>query len=573
MLNQLILGDNLEILRKMDSESVDLIYLDPPFFSNRNYEVIWGDAGEIRSFQDRWSGGIDHYIAWLKERVVEMFRILKPTGSIYLHCDWHADAYIRVYILDKIFGEQNLVSTIIWKRTSSHNDAKRKYGDLSDTIYVYSKTDKYTFNIQYVPYSEEYVEQHYSNIDEKGRRFKSTDSRSPNPRPNLVYDYKGYKPHSNGWAVSRERMEQLDNEGRLLFPKTKNGRIRFKHFLDEMPGMPVGNVWDDIKTIHAQSKERIGYPTQKPEKLLERIILASSNEGDVVLDPFVGGGTTVAVADRLGRAWIGIDQSVQAIKVSEMRLNKQQDLFSKPFVVQLHKYDYDDLRYKEAFAFEAWIVQQYGGTPNTKQRSDKGLDGKTREGVPIQVKRSDDVGRNVIDNFKAACERFDKALYDKNRQAGAPIGVIIAFSFGKGAVQEVARLRNEENLAIKLARVDEIVPVSKKPAITLDYKDMGTDAKGLRQIEFTAVGASTAGIEFYAWDWDYDESTSVFKPELLIDKTGVQQQAFKPGVYVIGVKAVDNDGLETLEVIRLKVNGGIREANAAEVAARQPKKK
>ena len=140
-INQLILGDNLEILKKIDTETVDLIYLDPPFFSNRNYEVIWGDSGEVRSFQDRWSGGIDHYIAWLKERVAEMHRILKPTGSIFLHCDWHADAYIRVEILDKAFGINNFVSQIIWKRTTSHNDSKT-IGNVHDVIWLYAKDRK-----------------------------------------------------------------------------------------------------------------------------------------------------------------------------------------------------------------------------------------------------------------------------------------------------------------------------------------------------------------------------------------------------------------------------------------------
>ncbi len=520
MLNQLILGDNLEIMRKMDSDSVDLIYLDPPFFSNRNYEVIWGDAGEIRSFQDRWSGGIDHYIAWLKERVVEMHRILKPTGSIYLHCDWHADAYIRVLVLDKVFGPENFRNQLIWKRTTAHNDAKR-FGNVHDTIFLYARDIKQSFfQPIYTTYKPEYLTQEFK-FDENGKTYKVEDLTAPSHGGNSgQFEFHGRQPGKNRmWRLSYEEMEKLWEAGRIKTDKQGIPLLRGQIvYLDEKKGMPVHDVWDDVLKVGNTAKERIGYPTQKPEKLLERIILASSNEGDIVFDPFVGGGTTVAVADRLSRQWIGIDQSVQAIKVSEMRLNKQQDLFSKPFVVQLHKYDYDDLRYKEAFAFEAWIVQQYGGIPNSKQRSDKGLDGKTREGIPIQVKRSDDIGRNVIDNFKAACERFDKALYEKNRQAGAAVGCIIAFSFGKGAVQEVARLRNEENIMIKLVRVDEIVPVSQKPTIALDYKDMGTDAKGLRHIEFTAVGTSAAGIEFYAWDWDYDEAANVFKPELLIDK-------------------------------------------------------
>jgi DNA modification methylase len=277
-MNQLILGDCLEVLKKMESESVDLIYLDPPFFSNRNYELIWGDAGEIRSFQDRWSGGIDHYIAWLKERVQEMHRVLKATGSIFLHCDWHANAYIRVYILDKIFGERNFRNDIIWyygaKATQNESVFQRKH----DIIFFYSKHENYKFKVQVQEYSE-------TSLAERDTRYKFKDK-------------EGYY--------------------RLTTRRDKNGeKYRAKVYLRE--GVAMTDVWE-IGIINATSKERIGYPTQKPEALLERIIRCASNEGDLVLDPFVGGGTTVVVAEKLNRQWIGIDQSVSAIKVSESRI-------------------------------------------------------------------------------------------------------------------------------------------------------------------------------------------------------------------------------------------------------------
>jgi site-specific DNA-methyltransferase (adenine-specific) len=324
----------------------------------------------------------------------------------------------------------------------------------------------------------------------------------------------------------------------------------------------LGDVWTDIQNVQSQSKERIGYPTQKPEALLERIINMASNEGDVILDPFVGGGTTVAVAERLKRQWIGIDQSVQAVKVSEMRLQKQKDLFSAPFSVHLHKYDYDTLRYADAFEFETWIVQQYGGTPNTKQRGDLGLDGKTKDGIPIQVKRSDNIGRNVVDNFKSASERFNKTLFNQNKTDKKPIGIIIAFSFGKGAVQEIGRLKNEEDVIIQLVTVESIIPIAKKPKLNLIFNDLGLDAKGsskeMRSIEFTATGESEAGIEFYAWDFAYD-ATNGFKADIMIDKIGKQTHLFKAGNHCIAVKVVDNEGLESLETISLTVNGVVKE--------------
>jgi DNA modification methylase len=555
-MNQLILGDNLEVLKKLDSEIVDLIYLDPPFFSNRNYEVIWGDEGEVRSFVDRWSGGMDHYIDWLKERVEQLHRILKPTGSIFLHCDWHANAYIRVEILDKIFGAQNFNSEIIWQRTNAHNDAKRKLAVLTDTIWYYGKSDKVVYNPQFSDYKEQYIEEVYKFSDEDGRRYQSVDSRSPNPRPNLMYEYKGYKPHANGWAVSLERMKQLDKEGKLIFPKDQTGRIRFKKYLDEMKGVIIGNIWTDLPVISSKSQERIGYPTQKPESLLQRIIEMASNEEDLVFDPFVGGGTTIAVADKLNRRWIGIDQSVQAIKVSEFRLNQQQDLFSSPFTVQLHKYDYDTLKNKNAFEFESWIIGQFGGTSNQKQRNDFGLDGKTNDNTPIQVKRSDNIGRNVIDNFLSAVQRSDKKLFEKNKTARKPVGFIIAFSFGRGAIEEVSRLKNRENVIIKLVEIKDIVPIAKKPTVQIQIEEVGRDKKDIRELQLTAVGHSEAGIEFYSWDFGYNPEKG-FKPEVIIDKEGHQTRKFKPGSHTIAVKAVDNDGLDTLEIIRLKVNGTI----------------
>ncbi len=328
MPNQLILGDNLALMREMASESIDLIYLDPPFFSNRHYETLWGDEGEIRSFEDRWAGGIDHYIAWLKERVFEMHRLLKPTGSIFLHCDWHADAYIRVYILDKIFGEKNFRNELTWKRKTGRgetNHKSKRFGACTDTIFFYAKSEESIFHSQFTFEAEgysEYVAKFFKFVDEKGRKYRLADLSSPNPRPNLMYDYRGYKPPKNGWAISREKMTEWDKEGRLHFPKIATGRIQRKRYLDELKGKPIQNLWDDIE-LSAQSSERIGYPTQKPEALLERIILAASNQGDLVLDPFVGGGTTIVVADKLERRWIGIDQSVAAIKVSEMRLQKK----------------------------------------------------------------------------------------------------------------------------------------------------------------------------------------------------------------------------------------------------------
>ncbi|MDR3187981.1 MAG: site-specific DNA-methyltransferase, partial [Prevotellaceae bacterium] len=302
----------------MESETVDLIYLDPPFFSNRSYEVIWGDEGEVRSFQDRWAGGIDHYIAWLKERVVEMYRVLKPTGNIFLHCDWHADAYIRVEILDKIFGKNNFRNHIIWKRTNTPKGSQfesKQFGVATDSIFFYSKTNRYFFDdkVVRIKISEELVAEKYPKKDEKGRYYEYPILRSVSKgsRPNLVYEYGGYTPPAYGWVVNKEKLKEIDSRGDLGW--RANGQPFRKFRPCEDPGLIINNCWDDILRIQSNSKESIGYPTQKPIALLERIIKCASNEGDLVLDPFMGGGTTIAVADRLNRKWIGIDQSVQAV--------------------------------------------------------------------------------------------------------------------------------------------------------------------------------------------------------------------------------------------------------------------
>lgn len=574
-MNQLILGDNLDVMRKMERETIDLIYLDPPFFSNRNYEVIWGDDGEIRSFKDRWSGGMDHYIAWLKERVTEMHRLLKPTGSIFLHCDWHANAYIRVEILDKVFGINNFRGEIIWQRHNAHNKTKNKLQVLTDTIWYYSKSDVFTYNKIYGKLSDDYKENAYRFEDEKGvyRLSDLTGSGLRSGESSLTW--KGYNPNERNrhWAVpskaietilSKEKANKLTVIEKLdllyendLIEFSKNGVPSFKRYLETSTGNLMGNIWLDIQNVQSHAKERIGYPTQKPEELLKRIIEMASNEGDPVFDPFLGGGTTAVVADKLKRRWIGIDQSVQAVKVSEMRLQNQRDLFSQPFVVQLHKYDFDTLRTKPAFEFETWIIEQFGGIPHGKKGGDQGIDGKTRDGVPIQVKRSDGIGVNIIKNFFVSIMQADKTIYEKNKAESKPIGYIIAFSFGKGAVQEVARLKNQENVIIELVRVDEIIPLAKKPALHVQLNDLGADAKALREVEFTATAESDAGIEFFAWDFDYNAAKG-FNAAVLLDKAGKQTRKFKAGAHTIAVKVIDNEGLENIEVIQLKINGVVR---------------
>ncbi|MDR0525063.1 MAG: site-specific DNA-methyltransferase [Spirochaetaceae bacterium] len=321
--NKLYLRDNLEILKNLPGECIDLIYLDPPFFSNKNYEVLWGDENEKRSFTDRWAGGLDYYIAWLYERVEQMRRVLKNSGSIFLHCDWHANAEIKVFILNKLFGEKNFRNEIIWKRHNTHSDTKKRMPILSDTIFYYSKSERVTYNPLYEPLNEEYRKSSYRYNDDDGKGYyRSSDfTQAGQGSAKRFGDLILEPPAGKHWIWSQDKIDEGISQGIIILRKGK--RPRLKRYLKDTKGQLIGNIWTDVLNVQSQAKERIGYPTQKPEALLERIIKMASNEGDVVLDPFMGGGTTIAVAEKLKRRWIGIDQSPRAVKVTELRLQKQ----------------------------------------------------------------------------------------------------------------------------------------------------------------------------------------------------------------------------------------------------------
>ena len=340
-------GDNLDILRGMNSESVDLIYLDPPFNSNRNYSAPVGSAAAGAAFKDTWTlsdldvawmgliadehpalyrmleaAGLAHgksmqsYLCMMAVRLLEMRRVLKDTGSVYLHCDSTADSYLRT-LMDAIFGAENFGSEIVWRRTNAKGLSFRGYPRNHDLLLYYVKNANFTWNRPFRPYDPEYVERFYQNVEpETGRRYTSSDLTNPNrDRPNLTYEWNG---HFRVWRWTKERMQEAHDKGIIHY--TSTGLPRQKRYLDEMQGIPVDSIWEDIKPIQARSKERLGYPTQKPLALLERIIKASSNEGDVVLDPFCGCATACVAADNLGRKWVGIDLSAKAIELVNVRL-------------------------------------------------------------------------------------------------------------------------------------------------------------------------------------------------------------------------------------------------------------
>jgi len=467
-------GDNLDQLRNLPDACVDLIYIDPPFNSNRNYEVFWGETKEKRAFDDRHES-TRAYIDYMRPRCVELARVLKKTGSFYYHCDWHASHYVKV-MLDQIFGENFFQNEIVWKRTHAHGDSKLRLANARDSIFFYSNSDAYLFKMQHLPYPQAYIEKYYRYSDVDGRKYQLVSLRSPNPRPNLVYEYKGVQPHKNGWAVSRAKMEQMDKEGRLRFPEKPNQTIREKYYLDEMHGVPLTDIWDDIPPINSQATERLGYPTQKPLKLLERILEISSNENDIVLDAFCGCGTALVAAQKLKRQWIGIDISPTACRVMAKRLKdknvcglpESEDLWAigRGFVVRDLPWTEERLRALPPFEFENWAVIALGGMKNKAQVGDKGIDGRifpvsamsnVREAgadelgleerwFPIQVKQKDKAGRPDIDAFETAM-----------RRAGCEKGFFVSFDYSGDATTEISRFFREEHRVIVPITVREIL--------------------------------------------------------------------------------------------------------------------
>jgi DNA modification methylase len=402
--NLLICGDNLRALDDLKAQGIraDLIYLDPPFFSNKHYEVIWGDEAEVRSFKDRWEGGVNVYIEWMKERVSKMYDVLKDTGSFYLHCDWHASHYLKM-MLDEVFGYNNFQNEIIWCYEIGAR-SKKRWGRKHDVLLFYSKSEEFTFNVKDV-----------------------------------------VAPRKNGTHMK----VGTDGEGRPYQEKAdrKSGKV-YRYYLDE--GTIPPDWWVGIQQLNREEAERLGYPTQKPEKLLERIIKASSNEKGIVLDPFCGCGTAMAVAQRLKRNWIGIDISPTAINLIEKRLKKIGAVKGREFDSVGMPTTIAELKSLEPFEFQNWVINEMKAKQSKKLSSDFGLDGyydKTifTERAGIQVKQSESIGRNVVDNFETALTRgkFKK-------------GFVVAFSFTKGAHEESARVKGE-GLEIKLIKVEDLL--------------------------------------------------------------------------------------------------------------------
>jgi len=411
--NLLYYGDNLDILRRyIKDETIDLIYLDPPFKSNQDYNVLFAEhngsrsAAQIKAFEDTWlwdqvaaaayenvvesgpervsqvmqgfrkflgESDIMAYLAMMAPRFVELERVLKNTGAIYLHCDPAASHYLKI-LMDSVFRPQYFRNELVWKRTSAHSDSGT-CGNTHDLLLFYTKGDTFVWNKQFQEYDQSYVDSHYRYVDSSGRKFR-TDNLTAGGLTGGGYEYEWHGV-KKVWRCPKERMAELEKSGRIRY--TKTGTAEYIRYLDEMPGVPIQDLWTDIPPVNPQAKERLGYPTQKPQALLERIILASSNEGDVVLDPFCGCGTTIVAAQRLNRSWIGIDITQAAMVVIKQRLRDTFGARALPTIIgePVSVADARALASDDPYQFQWWALGLVEARPiEQKKGADKGIDGR-----------------------------------------------------------------------------------------------------------------------------------------------------------------------------------------------------
>jgi len=421
--NTIYCGDCKDVLAKFPNECVDLIYADPPFFSNQQYEIIWRDGYELRAFEDRWKGGILNYVEWMKERLEQCYRVLKLDGAMYLHCDWHASHYLKVR-MDDIFGRENFRNEISVKRIRKNVrefETVKRLNVAFDSLLFYAKSNEHRIK---PPMKEEHKPARWHAFDANGLRT------------GMDYELFGHKPPQGGhWRWTKERAEKAIKEDKLR-PNPKTGRPEY--LIPASTHTILTSVWDDINAYSFKS----GYPTEKSEILLERIIEMSSEPLDIVLDPFCGCGTAIVVAHKKGRRWVGIDVSPTACDLMERRMRS---LGVSPNMMGMPLSE-EDLRKIAPFDFQNWVVKRLFGRVSARKSSDMGIDGYTFEGIPIQVKQSDDIGRNVIDNFETAI-----------RRKKATKGIIVAFSFGKGANEEIARAKLYDGIDIKTVTIKELI--------------------------------------------------------------------------------------------------------------------
>jgi adenine-specific DNA-methyltransferase len=607
--NYLIWGDNKLAMVSLLAEfkgKIDLIYIDPPFDVGMDFtmEVPIGDGKETTekdqstlemvAYRDMWGKGTDSYLHMMFERLTLMKELLSEKGSIYVHCDFRMNGYLR-QLLDEVFGLANFRNEITWKRRVGMSSAvheSNRFGICTDVLLFYSKTELSEFEPQYnldSPEYQEYIEMRFTNVDDRGRKYQPTSLVNPGYRPNLIYDYKGYKSPPNGWMITKEKMEEWDREGRLHFPETKEGRIRRKSFVDELKGMPVQNLWTDITEINSQAEERADYPTQKPEALLQRIIKTSSTEGDLVADFFCGSGTTGAVAERLGRRWIMSDLGRFAIHVSRKRLiDLQRQLHADgiPYrsfdVYNLGRYErqwWQQERLRGADKEHCRVVLHFYKAELLTHSSSPLLHGRKGSAL-IHV--------SAIDSLLTRQELHEVVTAAKS--AGSHQVNCLAWEFEMDLRLEANKLQAEHAIEVRLVRIPreimeknrtsvtffEVATLEAQPIYRDSHKNRAVDIKlvnflpslaevpedELEALNKRAIKHGFDFIDFWALDFDYVDGQpfkhhwQTYRTRKNRSLTTVSDQNFKydkPGSYTACVKVVDTFGCDTSVTVRIKV--------------------
>ena len=560
--NRLIWGDNLHVMRQIPSNSVDLIYIDPPFFSGRNYNVLWGDNNELRSFEDIWEGGMDGYLIWLNARLYEMKRLLKPTGSIYVHCDWHASHYIKVE-MDKIFGYGSFRNEIVWRRgTGVSRTDTGQFLRNHDVLVWYSKQSGWAYRRLFKPYAKNTLAM-FNHDDKDGRGS---------------YRLQELRTYSNK-SIARFREENRTTT-------SSTGREYLKQYLSDKEGNTIDSIWDDIGAMNTgASPERIGYPTQKPEALLERIIKTSSNEGDVILDAFVGGGTTAVAALQLQRRFIGIDQSRVAVAVTTERLKQQavtRGLEGRPIpdftVEQWGIYEAERLSQMPIKQFRDFVLRAYGATRIGHPDDGPDVHG-WRNQLPIWVGEP----TLVSQASGADVQTFANAVRQtpQYRQANLRDGVMLAWGFGPDAAAAADQLREREEIDVNFVRLKQVrigdadfrEHIVRRSTDKADYSDfltfvqppvvnLGWRALGGGSVTFDAGDSAVinpgAEIINVQWDFAYDGARFIAtpgysfqrdkKPQLRVTHTFAQ-----PGKRRVACRVQDSRGGEGLKAVEVEV--------------------
>ena len=606
--NRLIWGDKKYVLPSLLPEfagKVNLIYIDPPFDTGADFSFSATiphhpdtDEGEgtpftkepsileQKAYRDTWGRGLDSYVKWFQETLVLLHQFLHESGSIYVHLDYHVAHYAKI-ALDEVFGITSFQNEITWKRQTAHSDAQR-YNPIHDTIFYYVKSDVAPFNHSYTPYDDAYIKSHYPYEDEGGRRFGLWDMSSPHPRPNMMYTWKGYASPANGWRYEKSTMEKLEKQGRIHYPEG-GGKPRLKRFLSEMRGIPLQDIWNDLNPINSQAKEATGYETQKPEALIERIIRASSNEGDLVLDCFVGSGTTAAVAEKLKRRWIACDLSRFAIHTTRKRLLGIPGV--KPFIVQnLGKYErqawqtaefpasaenqLEGQRQREA-AYRRFVLDLYHATPTTGHSWLHG----SKAGRAVHVGAVD--APVTLSDVKAIAKETWKAVgsgKDAPSKAGVDIlGWEFAFELNETAKQVAAesrvsvafkRIPHEalDNKAVEQGDIKffelgalSVEPKVKQLELTLTLSDFIIPIDDIPEEVRKAIKHWSQMVDYWAVDWDYKNDTfhnqwqsyrTRKDPKIELE---AKYKYSEPGKYTVVVKVIDILGNDTTKTLELSV--------------------